>query len=51
MVTLPRYQFSTVGLGAKETQAEVAKSALDMIRAVPNPYLAYSAYETDQNSN
>lgn len=49
--SLPRYQFSTVGLGAKEAQAEVAKSALDMIRAVPNPYLAYSAYETDQNSS
>jgi hypothetical protein len=29
----------------------VAKSALDIIRIVPNPYLAYSSYEVDQNSN
>lgn len=48
---LPRYQFSTVGLGATEANEEVAKNALDEIRLVPNPYLAYSAYETDQNSN
>jgi hypothetical protein len=47
---LPRYQFSTVGLGPKEDQPEVAKNALDLIRAVPNPYLAYSYYESDQNS-
>ncbi|HLP19901.1 MAG TPA: hypothetical protein VK174_06350, partial [Chitinophagales bacterium] len=48
---LPRYQFSTKGLGATEKNEEVAKSALDIIRVVPNPYLAYSTYETDQNSN
>jgi len=44
-----RYKFSTVGLGAKINQDSVAKSALDMIRIVPNPYLAYSAYETGAN--
>jgi hypothetical protein len=49
--SLPRYQFSTKGMGLAEDQPEVAKSALDQIRVVPNPYLAYSAYETDQNSN
>lgn len=49
--SLPRYQFSTKGLGATEKNADVAKTALDEIRLVPNPYLAYSAYETDQNSN
>jgi hypothetical protein len=38
-------------MGATEKNTEVAKTACDMIRAVPNPYLAYSAYETDQNSN
>lgn len=43
--SLPRYQFSTKGLGAKSEQKDVAKSALDLIRIVPNPYLAYSAYE------
>jgi hypothetical protein len=49
--SLPRYQFSTKGMGLSEEQADVAESALDQIRVVPNPYLAYSAYETDQNSN
>lgn len=48
--SLPRYHFSTVGLGATTSDKDVAKSALDIIRAVPNPYLAYSAYEPDQNS-
>jgi hypothetical protein len=38
-------------MGLSEEQADVAESALDQIRVVPNPYLAYSAYETDQNSN
>lgn len=49
--SLPRYQFSTKGLGATQDSSEIAKSALDNIRIVPNPYLAYSAYETDQNSS
>ncbi len=48
---LPRYQFSTKGLGAKDNSNDVAKSALDIIRVVPNPYLAYSIYEPDQNSS
>jgi hypothetical protein len=45
-----RYTFSTIGLGPKINQDSVAKSALDMIRIVPNPYLAYSAYETSANT-
>ncbi len=49
--SLPRYQFSTKGMGASEKQQDVAKNALDIIRIVPNPYLAYSSYETDQNTN
>ena len=49
--SLPRYQFSTKGLGATEKNKEIAKSALDLIRVVPNPYLAYSTYEPDQNTN
>jgi hypothetical protein len=49
--SLPRYQFSTKGMGPTEKETEVAKNALDLIRIVPNPYLAYSAYEVDQNSN
>lgn len=44
-----RYTFSTKGLGPKTNNDSVAKTALDMIRIVPNPYLAYSAYETSAN--
>ena len=44
-----RYTFSTKGLGPKINNDSVAKTALDMIRIVPNPYLAYSAYETSAN--
>ena len=40
--SLPDYLFSTVGLGAKQNNNAVAKSALDEIKIVPNPYLAYS---------
>ncbi|MDB5282809.1 MAG: hypothetical protein JWO06_1884 [Bacteroidota bacterium] len=49
--SLPRYMFSTKGLGATENNVTVAKSALDLIRIVPNPYLAYSAYEPDANTS
>ena len=48
--SLPVYNFSTKGLGATQNNAAVAKSALDLIRVVPNPYLAYSAYESTANS-
>jgi hypothetical protein len=44
-----RYKFSTVGLGPIVNKDSVAKTALDMIRIVPNPYLAYSAYENGAN--
>jgi len=47
----PRYQFSTKGLGVLQEQAEQAKTALDLIRIVPNPYLAYSAYERNAADN
>ena len=49
--SLPRYQFSTKGLGVTQNNQAVAKSALDLIRIVPNPYFAYSAYEQNQISN
>ncbi len=49
--SLPRYQFSTKGLGVTQNNQQVATSALDLIRVVPNPYLAYSAYEVNQSSN
>lgn len=49
--TFPRYEFSTKGLAPSVNVADVAKSALDNIRVVPNPYFAYSAYEVSPNSN
>lgn len=48
--SLPVYTFSTKGLGATQNNGPVAKTALDIIRVVPNPYLAYSAYESTANS-
>jgi hypothetical protein len=47
----PMYRFSTDDLATGKGVTEIAKSALDLIRAVPNPYYAYSAYETDQLDN
>ncbi|NNC95447.1 MAG: hypothetical protein HKN92_07780 [Chitinophagales bacterium] len=47
----PRYLFSTKGLGPTEQDLETAKSALDLINVVPNPYYAYSSYETNQLDN
>jgi len=49
--SMPRYKFSTVGLAPLENQEEVAESALDNIRVVPNPYYAYSQYEENQIDN
>jgi hypothetical protein len=46
--SLPRYRFNTNGLAPKENETALAKSALDNIRVVPNPYYAYSAYEENQ---
>lgn len=48
---LPLYTFSTDGMGVEHSVAEVAEDALDEIRVVPNPYYAYSAYETNQLDN
>jgi hypothetical protein len=47
----PYYTFSTNDLIAKVNQTEVAKTALDLINVVPNPYYAYSNYETNQLDN
>jgi len=42
----PMYEFTIDGaLEASTGVTEVAKSALDFIRVVPNPYYAYSSYE------
>lgn len=47
----PTYQFSTSGLAPVTDNVEVASSALDEIRVVPNPYYAYSQYERSQLDN
>jgi hypothetical protein len=46
----PKYSFSTDGVFAEES-LEHGKSALDLIRAVPNPYYAYSGYENNPVEN
>jgi hypothetical protein len=46
--SLPMYRFSTHDLVPKTNNPEKAKSALDLINVVPNPYYAYSQYEKNQ---
>jgi hypothetical protein len=43
---MPLYQFSTADIYTMYSDANVAKNALDYIRVVPNPYYAYSSYES-----
>lgn len=47
----PYYNFSTNDLIAKVNQVSVAKTALDLINVVPNPYYAYCNYEANQLDN
>ncbi len=47
----PLYRFTTTNLATQTNDSEVAKSALDMINVVPNPYYAFSHYETSQVDN
>jgi len=47
----PMYTFSTDGLETLTNQSTVAKNALEMINVTPNPYYAYSDYETSQLDN
>ncbi len=44
----PVYTFSSRGMGARTEDGAQAQSDLDKIRVVPNPYYAYSQYETSQ---
>ncbi len=46
-----QYEFSFKDLAAKKQQTEVAKKAVDLIKVVPNPYYAFSLYETTQLDN
>jgi hypothetical protein len=47
----PEYEFNTSGVNTERFVTEKAKSALDLIRVVPNPYYAYSVYENSQVDN
>lgn len=47
----PLYRFSLDGLAPSTGDQATAQSAMDLINVVPNPYYAYSAYETNQLDN
>lgn len=47
----PMYMFNMDGFAAETDNATAAKEVLDMIKAVPNPYYAYSDYETNKLDN
>jgi hypothetical protein len=50
-LTTPVYSFNSDGLETVVNNEGAAKSALDLIRVVPNPYYAYSSYESDKVDN
>ena len=41
----PTYEFNTADIGVVKESSTAAKTALDLINIVPNPYYSYSAYE------
>ena len=45
------YTFNTSDIATLYNQASVAKSALDLIRVVPNPYYGTSSYELNRVDN
>jgi hypothetical protein len=47
----PKYSFSTETVATSTNDIAKATSDLDLIRVVPNPYYAYSTYETNQLDN
>lgn len=47
----PLYEFGTSEQASTTGSHSVAESAMDMINIVPNPYYAYSSYETSQLDN
>ncbi len=47
----PFYKFNTADIAARRGDAAVVDSLLDLINVVPNPYYAYSSYETGQLDN
>ncbi len=48
---LPTYGFSTNGIAVDTMNTGAAKSALNLINIVPNPYYAYSSYENNRLDN
>ena len=48
---LPSYGFTTKDIATETANNAVAKTALDLINIVPNPYFAYSDYEINQLDN
>ena len=47
----PMYRFSTSDLATQIGVEDSAFSALDLIKIIPNPYYAYSKYETNRLDN
>ena len=47
----PLYGFSTLGISTVVNDNQTAKTALDLINVVPNPYNAFSSYEVNQLDN
>ncbi|MEO6304378.1 MAG: hypothetical protein ABIP51_14530 [Bacteroidia bacterium] len=47
----PMYKFNTSDIATMFEEATTAKSALDLIRVVPNPYYGSSSYETNRIDN
>jgi hypothetical protein len=47
----PMYNFDTKGVMTETNDVAKATSDLDLINVVPNPYYAYSPYETNQLDN
>ena len=47
----PKYSFNTDDIQAILGNMETAEDALDLVNVVPNPYYAYSMYETNQVDN
>lgn len=47
----PMYKFNTSDIATLFQEASTAKSALDLIKIVPNPYYGSSAYETNRIDN
>ncbi len=47
----PMYQFGTSDLATQRYVTDAAKTALDLIGVVPNPYYAFSKYEINQLDN